>query len=252
MKGSLGWVIFVKLPARRRNPRLWRFLSPLAGQMDKLEKVIDIPGGSCKFAGNWIVVLLGAFTATIWGAGSRGPLLSLGRALTGATLVTKVPTGDRRGWDTVGSTETLTGALVTAPTAMEVLPTRAGRAPAGAPVRVPEELTPAGGTAPAGSVRPADIPQVDQWQLQRLRSGITRERRLDERQRTPAKFRLHSIARKRRSGRDTEVNDRRRLGSRHTRPRPSYGRLGPAGSNTCSAASSAALPRALPQPHASA
>ena len=129
-------------------------------------------------------------------------------------MVTKVPTGGRRGWDTVDSTQTLTGALVTAPRAMEVLPTRAGRAPAGAPVRVPEELTAAGGTAPAGSVRPADIPQVDQRQLQRLRSGITRERRLDKRQWTPGKFRLPSIARKRRSGRDTEVNDRRRLGSR--------------------------------------
>ena len=85
-------------------------------------------------------------------------MLSLGRALTGATLVTRVPTGDRSGWDAEDSTQTLTGALVTAPKATGVLSTRTGRAAAGAMVTVPEAPTPAGGAAPAGSVRPAGIP----------------------------------------------------------------------------------------------
>lgn len=74
-------------------------------------------------------------------------------------MVTRVPTGDRRGWDTVDSTQTLTGALVTAPKATGVLSTRTGRVPEGAIVTVPEALTPAGGAAPAGSVRPAGIPR---------------------------------------------------------------------------------------------
>lgn len=132
--------------------------------------MINLPGGSCKLAGNWIVVALGAFTVTIWGAGSLGPL-SLVTVLTGATLVTRVPTGDRRGWDAVDSTQTLTGALVTAPRATGVLSTRTGRAPAGAIVTVPEAPPTTGGAAPDDSLRPAGIPPRDQRQLQRCRSG---------------------------------------------------------------------------------
>lgn len=118
-------------------------------------------------------------------------------------MVTRVPTGDRRGWDTVGSTQTLTGALVTAPRGTGVLSTRIGRAPAGAMVKVPEALTPAGEAAPAGSVRPAGIPQMDYWQLSRCRSGSRSKPRLDKQQLTSGKLRLHSIARERLRGRDT-------------------------------------------------
>lgn len=95
-------------------------------------------------------------------------------------MVTRVPMGDRRGWDTVDSTMALTGALVTAPSATGVLSTRTGRAPAGAMVKVPEALTAVWGAAPAGSVRPAGIPQVDQRQLQRCRFGSRGKRRLNK------------------------------------------------------------------------
>lgn len=118
------------------------------------------------------------------------------------------------------STLTLTGALVTASSATGVLSTRTGRAPAGAMVKVPEALTPAWGAAPAGSVRPAGIPQVDQQQLRRCRSGSRDKRRLDKQQPTPVKFRLHSIARERRTGSDTEVSDGCRWEAEPVRPGP--------------------------------
>lgn len=67
-------------------------------------------------------------------------------------MVTKVPMGDRRGWDAVDSTQTLTGALVTAPKATGVLSTRTGRAAAGAMVTVPEAPTLAGAEARGGLI----------------------------------------------------------------------------------------------------
>lgn len=122
-----------------------------------------IPGGSCKLAGSWIVVVPGVFTVTICGAGSRG-LPSLGRAVTGTTLVTRVPTGAGRGWGATDSTQTPTGALVTGPRATGVLSTRTGSAATGAMVTAPEALETTGAAAPAGSVRPAGMPSEAQRQ----------------------------------------------------------------------------------------
>lgn len=151
-------------------------------------------------------------------------------------MVTRVPTGDRKGWDTVDSTTALTGALVTAPSATGALSTRTGSAPAGAMVKVPEALTPGWGEAPAGSVRPAGIPQLGQRQLQRCRAGSRDKQGLDRGQPTPGKFRLHSIARDGRTGSDTYAGAGRRLGSGTARPGPASRPRGPAGSNSCSAA----------------
>lgn len=166
-------------------------------------------------------------------------------------MVTRVPTEDRRGWDTVGSMQTLTGALVTAPRGTGVLSTRSGRAPAGAMVKVPEALTPAGEAAPAGSVRPAGIPQMDYWQLPRCRSGSRSKPRLDKQQLTSGKLPLHSIAGERLRGRDTEVNDGRQLeaGPACGRDLPPV-RVAPQAATPAPplAASSAALPRAPAEP----
>lgn len=155
----------------------------------------------------------------------------------------------------MGSTHTLTGALVAAPRGTGVLSTRSGRAPAGAMAKVPEALTPAGEAAPAGSVRPAGIPQMDYWQLPRCLSGSRSKPRLDKQQLTSGKLRLHSIARSGLRGRDTEVDDGPQLeaGPARVRDLPPV-RVAPQAATPAPplAASSAALPRAPAEPGASA
>lgn len=163
--------------------------------------------------------------------------------------------GDRRGWDAVDSTQTLTGALVTAPKATGVLSTRTGRAAAGAMVTVPEAPTLAGGAAPVGSVRPAGIPQVDQRQPRRRCSGSRDKGRLDKREPTRVQFRLHSIARERRRDRDTGGQVLTPAGQRDPRvPDLPPVRAAPPTATPARplAASSAALTRAPAQPGASA
>lgn len=134
------------------------------------------------------------------------------------------------------STQTLTGALVTAPKATEVLSTRTGRVPEGAIVTVPEALTPAGGAAPAGSVRPAGIPRWISGSCDaavpgaEARGGLTSGNRLQSSSGSTA-----SLGRG--AGNATQKSV---MGAgwtpRPARPAPPSGPCGPGRSDTCSAA----------------
>lgn len=151
-------------------------------------------------------------------------------------MVTRVPTGDRRGWDTVDSTQTLTGALVTAPKATGVLSARTGTVPAGAIVTVPEALTPAGGAAPAGSVRPAGIPRWISGSCDaavpgaEARGGLTSGSRLQSSSGSTASLGRGAGAATQKSGTGAGCT------LRPARPGPPSGPCGPGCSDTGSAA----------------
>lgn len=161
-------------------------------------------------------------------------------------MVTTVPTGGRGGCDAVDSTQTLTGAFVTAPKASAAPSTRTGRVPAGAMLTGPEALTPAGGAAPAGSVRPAGIPRWISGSRgaavpgAEARGGLTGGSRLRRSSGSTASLGRGAGAATLKSGTGAG------WAPRPARPGPPPARAAPA------AASSAALTRAPAQPGASA